>query len=104
MGTPAKELAAEVRRARRHAEARPLLARFRRRLDERADAVLPKGPIGEGDHLRAQAVDRVTRYREDGDLAIDNNAAERALRRVVTGRKNWLFCGSDAGGTRGDPL
>lgn len=28
------------------------------------------------------------------------NASERALRRVVTGRKNWLFCGSDAGGTR----
>jgi hypothetical protein len=42
----------------------------------------------------------LTRYLEDGDLAIDNNAAERALRRVVTGRKNWLFCGSDVGGTR----
>jgi hypothetical protein len=42
----------------------------------------------------------LTRYLEDGDLAIDNNASERALRRVVTGRKNWLFCGSDEGGTR----
>jgi hypothetical protein len=40
------------------------------------------------------------RYLEDGDLAIDNNASERALRRVVTGRKNWLFCGSDEGGRR----
>ncbi len=42
----------------------------------------------------------MTRYLEDGDLAIDNNASERALRRVVTGRKNWLFCGSDEGGRR----
>jgi transposase len=33
-----------------------------------------------------------------GDLAIDNNASENALRRVALGRKNWLFCGSDNGG------
>jgi hypothetical protein len=38
------------------------------------------------------------RYVEDGDLEIDNNAAERSLRGVVVGRKNWLFYGSDAGG------
>ena len=37
-------------------------------------------------------------YATDGDLAIDNNAAENALRRVAIGRKNWLFCGSDNGG------
>src|SRR6266487_3774451 len=37
-------------------------------------------------------------YVADGNLAIDNNAAERALRGVAVGRKNWLFWGSDAGG------
>jgi len=37
-------------------------------------------------------------YTTDGDLAIDNNASENALRRVALGRKNWLFCGSDNGG------
>ena len=42
----------------------------------------------------------LTRYRDDGHLAIDNNAAERAIRPLTLGRKNWLFCGSDAGGTR----
>ena len=31
-------------------------------------------------------------------MAIDNNAAENALRRIAIGRKNWLFCGSDNGG------
>ena len=42
----------------------------------------------------------LTRYVEDGRIEIDNNAAERALRVVALGRKNYLFCGSDAGGER----
>jgi transposase len=42
----------------------------------------------------------LTRYGEDGRLEIDNNAAERALRAVALGRKNWLFAGSDDGGER----
>lgn len=42
----------------------------------------------------------LTRYRDDGRLAMDNNAAERAIRPLVLGRKNWLFAGSNAGGTR----
>ncbi len=40
----------------------------------------------------------LTRYCDDGRLEIDNNAAERALRAVALGRKNYLFAGSDAGG------
>jgi transposase len=40
----------------------------------------------------------LTRYVADGRLEIDNNAAERALRAVALGRKNYLFAGSDAGG------
>ena len=40
----------------------------------------------------------LTRYRDDGHIEIDNNAAERALRAVALGRKNYLFAGSDAGG------
>jgi transposase len=42
----------------------------------------------------------LVRYRDDGHLEIDNNAAERALRAVAIGRKNYLFAGSDAGGER----
>ncbi len=42
----------------------------------------------------------LTRYCDDGRLEIDNNAAERALRAVAIGRKNYLFAGSDAGGER----
>jgi len=40
------------------------------------------------------------RYCDDGSIEIDNNAAERALRAVALGRKNYLFAGSDAGGER----
>jgi hypothetical protein len=40
------------------------------------------------------------RYCDDGRIEIDNNAAERALRAVALGRKNYLFAGSDAGGER----
>ena len=42
----------------------------------------------------------MTRYCDDGRLEIDNNAAERALRPVALGRKNYLFAGSDPGGDR----
>ena len=40
----------------------------------------------------------LTRYLEDGRLEIDNNIAERAMRTVAIGRKNWLFAGSEGGG------
>jgi transposase len=39
-------------------------------------------------------------YLTDGRLEMSNNAAERAMRPLVLGRKNYLFCGSDAGGQR----
>lgn len=42
----------------------------------------------------------LTRYRDDGRIEIDNNTAERAIRPVVLGRRNYLFAGSDAGGER----
>ena len=42
--------------------------------------------------------DALLRYCSDGRIKIDNNAAERALRGVALGRKNYLFAGSDRGG------
>ena len=40
----------------------------------------------------------LTLFLEDGRVAIDNNPAERAIRPVAIGRKNYLFAGSNAGG------
>lgn len=42
----------------------------------------------------------LSRYVNDGTIAIDNNPVERAIRPVALGRKNWLFAGSNAGGER----
>lgn len=96
----AKGLDAEARRTRRQATSAPILTRFKTWLDEQADRVLPKSPIGEAvGYARAQWT-ALTRYLDDGALAIDNNVSERALRRVCVGRNNWLFCGSDEGGRR----
>jgi len=44
--------------------------------------------------------DALVRYIDDGHIEIDNNAAERSLRGVALGRKNYLFAGSDTGGER----
>jgi len=45
-----------------------------------------------------------TRFLDDGRICMTNNAAERAVRGIAGGRKNWMFCGSDAGGERAATL
>lgn len=74
----------------------PLLKQIRWWLDEQD--VLPKSPTGAAIEYVRSRWDAFTRYTTDGILAIDNNPAENALRRVALGRKNWLFAGSDKGG------
>jgi transposase len=96
----ARALAADARRAQRQERARPVLERFKTWLDEQADVILPKSPIGEAVGYARKQWGALTRYLDDGDLAIDNNVSERALRKVVVGRGNWLFCGNDEGGRR----
>jgi transposase len=96
----ARSLDGDARRRLREERARPVLARFRQWLDEQADVVVPKSPIGEAVTYARKQWTALTRYLDDGDLAIDNNVSERALRKIVVGRGNWLFCGSDEGGRR----
>jgi len=62
--------------------------------------VLPKGPIGKALGYALGQWIELTRYLDDGEIDIDNNAAERALRTVAVGRANWTFCGSEGGGQR----
>lgn len=59
-----------------------------------------KSPTGAAIRYALGRWETLTRYASDGRVEIDNNAAERAIRPVVLGRKNWLFAGSDAGGER----
>jgi transposase len=83
----------------------PRLQQFRAWLQsqqaQQGGPVLPKSPLGEAITYAFNQWDALTVYTTDGDLAIDNNASENALRRVALGRRNWLFCGSDNGGHTG---
>ncbi|MCE9583504.1 MAG: transposase, partial [Planctomycetes bacterium] len=63
-------------------------------------AVLPKSPIGAAVTYALNQWAALNRYVEHPHAAIDNNLAERELRAVAIGRKNWEFAGSDEGGRR----
>ena len=60
--------------------------------------LLPKSPLAEAVGYARNQWAALQRYTTAGFLEIDNNAAERALRAVAIGRKNYLFFGSDVGG------
>jgi transposase len=69
-------------------------------MDAEELSVLPQSAMGQAFGYARNQWKRLTRYLDDADLDIDNNAAERAIRGVAIGRKNWLFAGSDEGGRR----
>lgn len=84
----------------RQARAGPLLESLRAWLRETLTRVSQKSALAQAIGYVLTRWSALTRYRDDGRIEIDNNAAERALRAVALGRKNYLFCGSDAGGER----
>lgn len=86
-------------RARREARQRyslPILREFHSWL-KRVDA-LPKSPLGQAVNYVRSRWESFVRYCEKGFLDIDNNLAERLVRPVAIGRKNYLFLGADRGG------
>jgi hypothetical protein len=93
-----RKLAPEARRALRQARSKPILEDIRAYLEREQPKVLPKSPEGQAIAYTLSNWKALVRYCEDGDLEIDNNGAERSLRGVAVGRKNWMFLGSDNGG------
>ena len=89
---------AEFRQQQRAEHSAPLLRDFQAWLD--AEVFLPKSVIGKAATYTLNQWDALNRYVNDGDLSIDNNAAERAMKPVAIGRKNWLFVGSPIAGAR----
>jgi len=90
----------ELRRAERQARAGPVLVALRAWLDATLKQLSQKSALAEAIRYALARWDALVRYSNDGRIEIDNNAAERALRTVALGRKNFLFAGSDAGGER----
>jgi transposase len=82
----------------RQAQSVPLLKSFGEWLDKQAAVLLPKSPLAEAVGYARNQWAALQVYTTAGFLKIDNNAAERALRAVAIGRKNYLFFGSDVGG------
>ena len=96
-----QHLTGEQRRALRQAKSLPILDDIHAYLEREQPKVLPKSPESQAIAYTLSNWKALVRYCEDGDLEIDNNGAERSLRGVVVGRKNWLFYGSDNGGRTG---
>ena len=90
----------DVRTAERQSRAGPLLDALKIWLHESLLKLSAKSELAGAIRYATSRWPALTRYRDDGTLEIDNNAAERALRAVALGRKNYLFCGSDVGGER----
>jgi transposase len=94
----ARTLSSEDRLRLRQLQSRPILDKLQDYLLEIQAEVLPKSPEGRAVRYTLKNWTALTRYCEDGDLEIDNNATERAIRSVAVGRHNWMFFGSDHGG------
>ena len=84
----------------RHARAKPLLESLRQWFEVTLTKLSRKSDTTAAIRYALSRWDALARYCDDGHIEIDNNAAERALRAVALGRKNYLFAGSDTGGER----
>jgi transposase len=89
-----------IRLALRQAKSVPILATIKMWLDTEQKLVLPRSPMAQAMTYMLNQWDALCIFTTHGFLNIDNNAAERALRRVGIGRKNWLFAGHDIAAQR----
>ena len=90
----------ELRQEVRQTRATPLLASMHSWFENTLAKLSKKSDTAAAIRYALSRWRALTRYLDDGTLEIDNNAAERALRVVALGRKNFLFAGSDQGGER----
>jgi transposase len=88
------------RREIRQARARPLVEDLHHWFNRTLAGVSRKSDTAAAIRYALSCWRALTRYLDDGQIEMDNSAAERALRTVALGRKNFLFCGSDSGGER----
>ena len=90
----------DERREVRNARSRPLLAAIHEWLEASMAKLSKKSDTSAAIRYALARWDALVRFCDDGRIEIDNNSAERALRAVAIGRKNYLFAGSDRGGDR----
>ena len=88
---------ADVRRAVRQEQSRPRVEAFRAWAERQLTRIPGKGDLARAFRYGLSRWPSFCVFLEDGRVAIDNNPAERALRPIGIGRKNWLFAGADTG-------
>ena len=88
---------AEVRLAARHKHSKPKVEAFRAWAEQQLTRLPGKGELAKAFRYGLSRWASFCLFLEDGRVAIDNNPAERALRPIGIGRKNWLFAGADTG-------
>jgi transposase len=93
-------LTPELRVRGRHERSRPLMIALESWLREQRARVSKNSDTGKAIDYSLKRWAALTRFLDDGRLCMSNNAAERELRAVALGRKNWTFAGSDEGGRR----
>jgi transposase len=91
-------LSAQDRLAVRQAESKPLVEAFKTFSQDQLNRISGKSDLAKAFRYGLKRWASFTLFLQDGRVAIDNNPAERAIRPIALGRKNFLFAGSDAGG------
>ncbi len=92
--------APQARLAARQARSVPLLGALLAFYEVSLTRISRKSDLAKAIRYSTNRWDALTRFTEDGRLEMTNNAAERAIRPLTLGRRNWTFLGSDAGGDR----
>jgi len=94
-GKTAPNHADAIRVELRQAKSSPILDKIKTWLDAEGPLVLPRSPMAAAITYTLNQWEALNVYTTQGFLTIDNNAAERAMKRVAIGRRNWLFAGND---------
>ena len=92
--------AIDARRAVRQERSRPLVDDLHAWLRQQRAKLSAKNELAKAIDYSLKRWPAFTRFLDDGRICLSNNAAERAVRCVAVGRRNWTFAGSDAGGHR----
>jgi transposase len=90
----------DARKAIRQERSKPLIGTYEAWLREQRALLSSKSQIAKAINYTLDRRTAFTRFLDDGRVCLSNNAAERAVRGVALGRKNWTFAGSDEGGRR----
>jgi len=98
--TEAKAMSIEDRKRIREIQAIPILDALYRYLMHQSHTLSPKSISAKAVNYTLKRWQALIAYTNSGDLPIDNNPAENAIRPIALGRKNWLFIGSESAGKR----